>query len=142
MRKNMLIFAMLAMMSLACNCPKSSTDDLFRGKHSLCVPSNTPNSEDTKYFHLCSETGVGEENCVKYMWQQNKDSSFAVSVLRLDKVRVKFDSDAVVPYVKYRWRSTSPKPDLQENIDDYVVYMVVVCRVDDCPAMVRNSVNK
>ncbi len=80
---------------------------------------------------------------VKFAWEMN-DGTYALSSLPLEKIRVKLDEKAAAPTIKFRWR---PYPlrrtvEVQELMDEYVIYAVVTVKESDWPVRVSLPLNQ
>lgn len=100
-------------------------EDTFKGQHKLMCITPDSTGADCQYMVVFGDKA-------RYMWQTN-DTSFAMSVISVGKIRVKLDESVDEPYIKYRWCSCRGSGDLQATIDAYVVYVLLVCSEEDCP---------
>ncbi len=80
---------------------------------------------------------------VKFAWKMN-DGTYALSSLPLEKIRVKLDESTTTPTIKFRWRpwKLCRTPQVQDLMDDYVLYAVVTVKENDWPVQVSLPLNQ
>ena len=105
----------------SCDCERA-----FSGKHELAL-QNDPTVADSGSYMIIAN------NFAKYMWK-SWDSTYIISTIPVGNVRVQIDETVTQPYVKYRWVSCNSVADIQRTISTNVVYIVIVCSSEDCPA--------
>lgn len=105
-----------------------TVEDNFKGNHKLYSIRKDTLSNTPTYVAI-----VG--NVARYMWQVN-DSTNLMSTVPVNKIRVRFDEGVTEPYIKYRWGCHDGQgacPNMQNDIDARVVYVLLVCAKKDCP---------
>jgi hypothetical protein len=77
---------------------------------------------------------------VRFAWML-KDSSYCISSLPIDKIRIKFGYNET-PTIKFRWESWSLELPTQEIMDKHIFYAVITCREEDWPKDITLPLNK
>ena len=124
----------------------SQAEQILKGEHKLrkIAERTDVNSKISGSFFLFvgglngkAETTVS----VKFAWEMN-DGTYALSSLPLEKIRVKLDENATTPTIKFRWTRSYPNPEVQELMDNYVIYAVISVRESDWPVQVNLPLNQ
>jgi hypothetical protein len=150
-RKKMIltILVIIALFGLTACGPKSkSIDDIFRGEHQLRKMGQLVGSKDkTKESFFLITYNQNETKitvvAIKFAWKMN-DSTYALSSLPMEKIRIKLDKNVTVPTIKFRWNPNSGNNiDLiQELMDNDIVYALITVNEKDWPTDISLPMNR
>lgn len=160
MNYRMAIIAALASFLFAVHCteekqeaPKPSyAEKILSGEHGLRKMAErigTESKTSASFFLIAGnfKSSTSTETLIKFAWKMN-DGTYAFSSLPLEKFRVRFEETASVPTVKFRWRSSNcgcPSDrvrQIQELMDDYVLYALLTVRESDWPTQITLPLNE
>ena len=122
---------------------KSKTELIFEGQHEL-RKFNVKTEEGTRWsasYFLIGGGGSGysyTDTKVTFAWKMNT-GEYALSELRMAKIRVKIDSTIQNPYITFRWSATRHERTLEHLMSSNVNYIVVHCKEEDFPSDVNIS---
>lgn len=117
-------------------------NDFYGGRHLLRKFSSqekvTPSSASASYFLVwgsASYKGEEKESYIAFSWK-SKTGEYILSKVPMEKVRVKFDNSAKVPYVTISisgCEGNNPNNDLLYIMEYRLNYVVVHCKETDYP---------
>jgi hypothetical protein len=148
----LLVFLLVVIFAAGCAQsppPPSQAEQILRGEHLLrkITERTDINSVISGSFFLF----VGNLNsttkttiAVKFAWKMNDGIYYALSSLPLEKIRVKFDEKAITPTIKFRWRpwNGNGTAQIQDLMENYVLYAVITAREKDWPIQVNLPLNQ
>lgn len=121
----------------------------FKGERELrkmSERSSVKSDTSTAFFLVVgqSDTKTNTETSVKFAWKMN-DGIFAFSSLPLEKIRVQIDETAKKPTLRFvfKWKngSISPEKELQEILNEDVLYALVKTTAENWPIDVNLPMN-
>lgn len=136
MRKIILILTIILLVSCDGKSYESPVNNILTGEHELRrfkIATKEGYSWSESYF-LLGGGGSGrtyKETKVSFSWKMNT-GEYAISEIEIGKIRVRIDSTAIKPYIKFNWRA-SQNTDLEYLFLYKVNYMVITCREEDYP---------
>lgn len=115
---------------------ESATGEILKGDHELRRFKTTTKDESSfsgSYFLIAASTSGKTTKNTKatFTWLMN-NGEYAISEIELQKIRIRIDSTADIPYVKFHWIGSNSK-NLKHIFSYYVNYMVIVCKEEDYP---------
>lgn len=78
---------------------------------------------------------ISTDVSVKFAWQMN-DSTYAISSLPLEKIRVKLDESTLTPTIRFRWVPRC-EGETQELMATCVRYALITAKPSDWPVQVQ-----
>jgi hypothetical protein len=140
-----LISLSLLLNSFACGeLPPSNAESFLKGEHQLrkMVEKEELFGTMSGGFFLFMGGINGEmksQTNVKFAWEMN-DKTYAISSLPIERFRIKFDESITNLIIKFRW-SRCNKNDLQQLMDQHVIYALVICKKGDWPVQIKLPLN-
>lgn len=131
------------------NYGESQVGKILQGEHPLrkmVTKQSDKASLNGSFFLIFGEIrGQGETfTKVTFSWLMN-DSIYAISSLPIEKIRIKFIQSKEAPSIKFRWRPDDYiyyGDNLQEIMNDLIIYALVTCREKDWPAEIQLPLNQ
>lgn len=121
----------------------SPAEHILKGEHKLRKMTEHAKTDSTVsggFFLIVGKfnSSTTTRLLVKFAWEMN-DGTYAFSSLPLEKIRVKIDEEVATPTIKFRWRRLVGyrTPQIQELMDDHVVYALVTVKGNDWPVQIR-----
>lgn len=116
---------------------ESPAGEMLNGEHVLRrfnVSSKTEQNIKGSYFLIAGqvESNTISKYTATFAWKTH-DDTYITTELPLSKIRVKIDSTANQPYVKFRWRPCNCTLNDINNSNSIILYMVVHCKEEDYP---------
>lgn len=112
-------------------------DKYFEGNHDLKTMKTTTiesASYSASYFLIAAnaKATAQEEREVTFMWDTG-GNNYAICTAPLTKFHVKFDETVEHPYIRFKYYHGSGfrASDAQRNIEECVIYILVVCKESD-----------
>lgn len=119
---------------------------ILSGVHNLRKMS-TSEGESGKlsgsFFLIAGGVNASNVNTIRiYFSWQLKDKTYAINHLPIEKIRVQItDKENQAPLIKYKWYGTNSKRSLQQYMDEYVQYAVIICKQSDWPEEINLPMN-
>lgn len=146
-------FLYLCLCLLAISCSKKEEQEesqasiMLKGNHELRKMKDfvgVTSSSSASFFLIMGDQSQESktEVCVKFSWKMN-DGTYAISSLPIEKFRIKLDSTATTPSIKFRWirYDSNHIAQTQELMDGYVCYAVLIIREEDWPTEIKLPLN-
>jgi hypothetical protein len=153
MKKHYVLFFTVFVILLSCNAPVNYEDDhaglALRGEHRLRKVTESSKSDGSMNgsFFIFSGSIGGEEHAgpaVSFAWQTD-DSTYILSTLPYDKIRIRFNEKVDTPTIKFRWRSMNStdliKEDMVTIMKHYVIYAMISVKKKDWPVQIHLPMN-
>lgn len=118
----------------------SQAEPILKGNHDLRkIGENSDNIKSlSEYFIFSGDIRSPQAGAVtvKFFWKMN-DGSYTISSLPLEKIRPKFDPEAMTPTIKFRWQAYSGYPVATPQIlmDGNVIYAIITLKESDWPIL-------
>lgn len=136
--KKILFIAAIPLLLAACDAPhsqhyNSELGKVLEGSHYLCnLPYQIDSTEGTQNSLFAIK---GDQ--LLFSWQL-PDSTFTVSKLPLEKVRMRFDPTNEKPFVRFRWVASDNSSDLAYAFEfGQIKYMIINCKETDFPSNIK-----
>jgi hypothetical protein len=138
---------------LSCNNENQTDTDVvgstLRGTHALrkLAEMNIQDNRTKRDFFIFTGSMNVENNSspgVSFAWEQN-DSTYILSTLPLNRIRIRFNEAINTPIIKFRWYPGSPyhliKDDMEKIMKNYIIYAVIYTKRDNWPEQIQLPMN-
>jgi len=130
----LLIFTIILLANTFVRAEDSEVGKILSGDHRLgkvgvlatviCPDLDTTKKVNPDSYFVCVSRKV--DDYVIFSWNYEKE--YIISKIPVSKIRVRYE-EVEKPYVKFKWKPSSYlKPPMQQIIDEYVIYVVFVCK--------------
>jgi hypothetical protein len=141
-----------ALFSVGCEKERSAptqAEKILGGEHALRKMAERTDINSTLsgsfFLFLGDVSGSTKTNLsVKFAWKMNDGSTWAISSLPIEKIRVRFDEKAVTPTIRFRWMPygfSDAQPETQDLMEQSVKYALLTVREKDWPVGVNLPLN-
>ncbi len=139
--KKLLLFFALPLILISCSLPSDKANftdlgKLLAGNHELNkLPLKVdPTQGQQNTYFIVKDAG----KTLTFAWQL-PDSSFVISSIELNKVRLKFDPLTEIPVIKFRWQGQNSIDLDQAFTSGYIKYIIVTCKESDFPFQIPTN---
>ncbi len=113
----------------------STVQSILTGVHPLRKMQQVASSEVSQgsFFIWSASYKQEQEMRICFAWKMN-DSTYALSSLPFERFRIRFDSTAIIPTIKFSWNQNytyTVSDDIADIIKSYVTYAEISVREQD-----------
>lgn len=150
MKTNLLLLIVIICCLSSCKNESSRESKIgliLKGNHSIRKMNETNESNKSTNSSFFIFGSIKEKSfsgpVVSFAWELN-DSTYILSTLSLNKIRIVFNEKNIVPSIKFRWntsRSGYSCDNMEKIMSENIIYAVISIRKEDWPQEIHLPMN-